>query len=88
MRHRLGWEDRTTNGTGFYLGSFFFCAPALNEMETHVVVTAVYRVCSPGAYCIFFFFSRLQAFDRVWEGVKQLVKGTACEKYVSEHLYR
>jgi len=66
----------------------FFCAPALNEMETHVVVTAVYRVCSPGAYCIFFFFSRLQAFDRVWEGVKQLVKGTACEKYVNEHLYR
>ena len=55
MRHRLRWEDRTTNGTGFYSGSFF-CAPALNEMETHVVVTAVYRVCSPGAYCIFFFF--------------------------------
>ena len=67
---------------------YFFSAPALNEMETHVVVKAVYRVCSPGAYCIFFFFSRLQAFDRVWEGVKQLVKGTACEKYVNEHLYR
>eukprot|EP00904_Undaria_pinnatifida_P011630 jgi/Undpi1/7598/HiC_scaffold_23.g10071.m1 len=29
-----------------------------------------------------------KAFDRVWEGVKQLVKGTACEKYVNEHLYR
>eukprot|EP00904_Undaria_pinnatifida_P011900 jgi/Undpi1/7840/HiC_scaffold_23.g10312.m1 len=28
-----------------------------------------------------------EAFDRVWEGVKQLVKGTACEKYVNEHLY-
>ena len=26
MRHRLRWEDRTTNGTGFYLGSFFLRA--------------------------------------------------------------
>ena len=35
-----------------------------------------------------FLFSRLQAFDRVWEGVKHLVKGTACEKYVNEYLYK
>ena len=34
------------------------------------------------------FFPYSQAFERVWQGVRDLVKGTACEEYVNGTIYK